>query len=104
MSSDSIVFPNLLICDIADLLKRGKQIGIQNIFAIVSIEALNIRILSWLAWFNKGQASSTSCISDHSAKALEINSDPLYIRICLGSPLHDASIFRTRIIRRAGRE
>ena len=102
MRTNGIVLFDPSFDDLAHLLQRTEQIGIQDLFPECPVEAFDVGILSRLAGLDMCQVNAM--LLGPASSRWEINSGPLSMRICWGTPRQSKSTSRTEITRSAGSE
>ena len=97
MGSSFVVFFDPFFGEGSDFADIGKQVGVQNGFAVHAVESFDISVLHGPTGLNKLNLDFMFLAPP--LKTLEVNSGPLSVRITVGLPRQAITLSRVLIMR-----
>ena len=97
MGSSFVVFFDPFFGEGSDFADIGKQVGVQNGFAVHAVESFDVTVLHSPAGLNKLNLDFMFLAPP--LKTLEVNSGPLSVRITVGLPRQAITLSRVLIMR-----
>ena len=102
MGSSFVVFFDPFFGEGSDFADIGKQVGVQNGFAVHAVESFDVTVLHSPAGLNKLNLDFMFLAPP--LKTLEVNSGPLSVRITVGLPRQAITLSRVLIMRLEDRD